>query len=357
MFTVTSLTRYAKRFIIIIYVKKSVLIEVNKLSDKNNCCKKTSIGGQALIEGIMMRGPQKTVMAVRDPAGEIVLEACAAGSAKKSNLFKIPIIRGVFSFIDSMKTGYKALMRSAEIAMPEDEVDSKKLTEEDKKKESKLMGIAAAIGGVLGVALSVVLFIWMPSFLFSIIRDLSAGTAAEGFFANTATKSLFEGILKLALFVGYIALMCLVKDVRRTFQYHGAEHKTIFAYEAGLELTVENIRPQRRFHPRCGTSFMILMIIVGIFIGMLIPETIGGVEINHILRAAIKLLLLPLTMGIGYELIKLCGRHDNVLTRIIAAPGVWLQHLTVHEPDDKMIECAIAAMEAVIPENKDADKF
>lgn len=357
MFTVTSLTSPIKRFIIIVYVKKTIFIEVNKLSDKKNCCKKTSIGGQALIEGIMMRGPEKTVMAVRDPEGKIILEECAAGTTKRPKILKLPIIRGVFSFIDSMKTGYKALMRSAEIAMPEDEVDGKKQTEEEKKKESKLMGVAAAIGGVLGVALSVVLFIWMPSFLFSLIRDLTVGTAVESFFAHTATKSLFEGILKLVLFVGYVALMCLVKDVRRTFEYHGAEHKTIFAYEAGLELTVENIRPQRRFHPRCGTSFMILMIIVGIFIGMLIPETIGGVAINHLLRAAIKILLLPLTMGIGYELIKLCGRHDNLLTRIIAAPGVWLQHLTVHEPDDKMIECAIAAMEAVIPENKDADNF
>ena len=325
---------------------------------KENCtCKKTSIGGQALIEGIMMRGPEKTVMAIRNPAGEIVLEECAAGTSKKSKIFKIPIIRGVFSFIDSMKIGYKALMRSAEIAMPEDEVDGKVKTEEEKKKESGLMGIAAAIGGVLGVALSVVLFIWLPSFLFELIKGLAAGTSAEAFFAHSATKSVFEGILKLALFVGYIALMCLVKDVRRTFEYHGAEHKTIFAYEAGLELTVENVRGQNRFHPRCGTSFMILMIIVGIFIGMLIPPTIAGVEINHVLRAAIKILLLPITMGIGYELIKLCGRHDNFLTRIIAAPGVWLQHVTVHNPDDKMIECAIAAMEAVIPENKDADNF
>ena len=323
---------------------------------KKNCSKKTSIGGQALIEGIMMRGPEKTVMAVRDPAGKIILEECAAGTSKRAKILKLPIIRGVFSFIDSMKTGYKALMRSAEISMPEDD-EGKPLTEKEKKKESKLMGIAAGIGGVLGVVLSVVLFIWMPSFLFSLIRDLTAGTSAEGFFSHPATKSVFEGVLKLVLFVGYIALMCLVKDVRRTFQYHGAEHKTIFAYEAGLELTVENVRTQRRFHPRCGTSFMILMILVGIFIGMLIPETIGTVEINHILRAAIKLLLLPLTMGIGYELIKFCGRHDNFLTRIIAAPGMWLQRVTVHEPDDKMIECAIAAMEAVIPENKGADEF
>lgn len=333
---------------------KFMIYEVTKVSDKNNCCqKKTSIGGQALIEGIMMRGPEKTVMAVRNPAGEIVLENCAAGT-KASKVSKIPFVRGIFNFIGSMKIGYKALMRSAEIAMPEENEDQ---TEKEKKKESTLMGIAAAIGGVLGVVLSVVLFMWLPSFLFSLMQTLTEGTAAEAFFASTVTKSVFEGILKLALFIAYIGCMNFVKDVRRTFEYHGAEHKTIFCYEAGLPLTVENVRTQRRFHPRCGTSFMILMILVGIFIGMLIPSEIGGVEINHLLRTAIKLALLPLTVGIGYELIKLCGRHDNIVTRIIAKPGVWMQKLTVHEPDDKMIECAIAAMEAVIPENKDADNF
>ncbi len=297
-----------------------------------------------------MRGPKITAMAVRDPSGKIVIENWATKQGNGPKILKLPFIRGVFNFVDSMKTGYKALMRSAEIAMPEEDGE-KPATEEEKKKESKLMGIAAGIGGVLGVVLSVVLFMWLPSFLFTLMRDIARGTSFEGFFASTVTKSVFEGILKLALFVGYISAMCLVKDVRRTFQYHGAEHKTIFAYEARLPLTVENVRIQKRFHPRCGTSFMILMILVGIFIGMLIPETIGGVEINHVLRSAIKLLLLPLTMGIGYELIKLCGRHDNVLTRIIATPGVWLQRLTVHEPDDRMIECAIAAMNIVIPEN------
>ena len=335
-------------------MSKTIIYEVKKLSDKNNCCqKKTSIGGQALIEGIMMRGPQKTFMAVRDPAGKIVLEECVVGT-KASKVSKIPFVRGIFNFIGSVKIGYKALMRSAEIAMPE---ENEAQTEQEKKKESALMGIAAGIGGVLGVALSVVLFFWLPSFLFSLIQNLTAGTSAEAFFQSTVTKSVFEGILKLALFIAYIACMNFVKDVRRTFEYHGAEHKTIFCYEAGLPLTVENVRTQRRFHPRCGTSFMILMILVGIFIGILIPREIGGVEINHILRTVIKLALLPLTVGIGYELIKLCGRHDNFITRIIAKPGVWMQKLTVHEPDDKMIECAIAAMEAVIPEDKDADNF
>ena len=326
----------------------------SKENNGGSCPIKTSIGGQALIEGIMMRGPEVTAMAVREPSGKIVIEKWATKQGKGPKILRLPIIRGVYNFIDSMKTGYKALMRSAEIAMPEDvDENGKPLTEEEKKKESKLMGVAASIGGVLGVVLAVGLFIWLPSFLFTLIRNATVGTAAEAVLALTVTKSVFEGVLKLILFIGYIAAMCLIKDVRRTFEYHGAEHKTIFCYEARLPLTVENIRGQKRFHPRCGTSFMILMILVGIFIGMLIPNSIGGIEINHLLRSAIKLLLLPVTMGIGYELIKLCGKHDNVLTRIIAAPGVLLQRLTVHEPDDKMIECAIEAMNAVIPENKD----
>jgi len=318
--------------------------------DINKCCKKTSIGGQALIEGVMMRGPKKTAMAVRNPAGEIVMEEWENG--KPSKVGKIPFVRGIFNFISSMKVGYKALMRSAEIAFPEDEDENgKPLTEEEKKKESKLVTVAAGIGGVLGVLLAVALFIWLPTLLFEGIQWLVKDTSAKAFFDLTVTKSVFEGVIKLVLFICYIGCMNFVKDVRRTFEYHGAEHKTIFCYEAGLPLTVENVRKQSRFHPRCGTSFMILMILVGIFIGIFIPNEIGGTKIDDILRTAIKLALLPLTVGIGYELIKLCGRHDNIVTRIIAKPGVWMQRLTVHEPDDKMIECAIASMEAVIPEN------
>ena len=321
--------------------------------DKKSCSIKTSIGGQALIEGVMMRGPKQTAMAVRNPAGEIVLEKWETNpGGKTSKVSKIPFVRGIFNFIGSMKVGYKALMRSAEIAMPEDvDGEGKPLTEAEKEKESKFVAIAAGIGGVLGVLLAVALFIWLPTFLFEILQKLTFGTAAQEFFASHIAKSVFEGVIKLLLFIGYIGCMNFVKDVRRTFEYHGAEHKTIFCYEAGLPLTVENVRAQRRFHPRCGTSFMILMILVGIFIGILIPESIGGVVINKWIRSGAKLLLLPLTVGIGYELIKLCGRHDNIITRIIAKPGVWMQRLTVHEPDDKMIECAIASMEAVIPEN------
>ena len=307
------------------------------MAKKEKCCSKyTSIGGQALIEGIMMRGPVLTAMAVRNPQGEIVLEKWETQGKKLPKIAKLPIIRGVIGFITSMTVGYKALMRSAEIAMPE---ENENATEAEKKKESAIMGVAAAFGGVLGVVLSVVLFLYLPSLLYSLIAKAVPAIDYQ------IVRSVFEGLCRILLFVGYISAMCLIKDVRRTFEYHGAEHKTIFCYEAGLPLTVENIRGQKRFHPRCGTSFLILMLIVGIVISMFITVD------NPILRTAIKLLLLPVTMGIGYELIKFCGRYDNVLTRIIAAPGMWLQHLTVHEPDDKMIECAIEAMSTVIPEN------
>ncbi len=311
---------------------------------EQNCCKKTSIGGQALIEGIMMRGPEKSVMAVRNPEGEIVLEEVSVTPSKRPKILKLPLVRGIFNFIDSLKTGYKALMRSAEIAMPEDE-NGKPMTEKEKKKESALMGAAAAVGGVLGVVLSVVLFLYLPAQIYALIVKVVPALESQ------LIRSVFEGLLRIILMVAYMGAMCLIKDVRRTFEYHGAEHKTIFCYEAGLELTVENIKKQRRFHPRCGTSFMILMLLVGIIIGMFITVD------NPFLRTGIKLLLLPVTVGIGYELIKFCGRHDNFLTRIIAAPGMLLQRITVHEPDDKMIECAIEAMTAVIPENKDSDNF
>ena len=294
----------------------------------------TSIGGQALIEGIMMRGPKRTAMAVRDPEKNIVLEIFPTAQ-HEDRLHKTPFVRGIFNFVDSMKVGYKCLMRSAEISMPEEA--EKEKNEKEKKKDSFLMSAAMTLGAVLGVALSIALFIWLPAQLFALIAKAAPSLD------HRAIRSVFEGLFRIILFVGYVSAMCLMKDMRRTFRYHGAEHKTIFCYEAKLPLTVENIRPMRRFHPRCGTSFMILMLLVGIIISMFITVT------NPVLRTVIKLALLPLTVGIGYELIKFCGRHDNLLTKIISAPGMWLQHITVHEPDDSMIECAIKAMEAVIP--------
>lgn len=312
----------------------------------NNCTKKTSIGGQALLEGIMMRGPQVTAMAVRNPDGEIVLEKEETASAKAPKIFKIPIIRGVYNMILSFKLGYKYLMRSAEISGL-DELKDENKTEEEQKKQSKiLMGVIGTIAGILGVLLAVGLFIYLPTQLYSWI-SIPLPNLKENYFL----RSVFEGVLKIAIFIAYMASMRLMNDIKRTFMYHGAEHKTIFCYEAGEELTVENIRKQRKYHPRCGTSFMILILIVSIIISMIIHIT------NPFIRTVVKLLILPITIGIGYELIKFAGKHDNIITKIISYPGMLLQHISVMEPTDDMIECAIAAMKEVIPEDKESDNW
>ena len=298
----------------------------------------TSIGGQALLEGIMMRGPSVTAMAVRDPEGNIVIEESATFVSARSKVFKAPFVRGIFNMYDSLRTGYKYLMRSAEIAGLDDEPEDKEKSEKQNRLFSMvLMPLAMVLAAVLAVGL----FMYLPTQLY---KWLSIPVPAlEG---NRVLQSVFEGMFRIAIFVGYVWGISFMKDIRRTFMYHGAEHKTIFCYEAGLPLTVENVRAQKRLHPRCGTSFMILVLLVGIIVGMFIPT---GIPI--ILRVAIKLLCIPLVVGVGYELIKLAGRRNNLFTRIVSAPGMWLQKITTCEPDDSMIECAIAAMEKVIPED------
>ena len=293
-----------------------------------------------------MRGPKVSAMAVRNPEGEIVLETFDTPAPKRPAFFKLPFIRGIFNFIDSMRLGYKCLMRSAEISGLEEikeEVNEKKESKEKKGKKGVsgefFMNAVMTVSVILGVLLAVGLFIYLPTQLFSWLTILFPSLDTN------VWRGIFEGVFRLVIFIAYMLLVLLMKDIRRTFMYHGAEHKTIFCYENGLELTVENVRKQKRFHPRCGTSFMILMIIVGIVIGIFIHIS------NPFLRTLIKLLLLPVVMGIGYELIKLAGRKDNLFTRIISKPGVWMQHITTIEPDDSMIECAIAAMKAVIPDD------
>ncbi len=362
----------------------------DKKKDSGSCAaKKTSIGGQALIEGIMMRGPKHSAMAVRDSDGEIVLEKWENKLSQKPKVFKIPVVRGLFNFIDSMKEGYKCLMRSAEIAgLDEEEPPKKKKKKEQesevlehtevskvsdasdaseatpekaepKKDSSALMTGIMIVATVLGVLLAVFLFILLPSYIYGWLSAVLPFLKPEGDAAASLVKSVFEGVLRIIIIVAYMLLVTLMKDIRRTFQYHGAEHKTIFCYESGLELTVENVRRQRRFHPRCGTSFLILMLLVGIVISFFIDPVFiaitGGVP-PTIIRSLIKLALLPITMGLGYELIKLAGRHQNLFTRIISAPGMWLQHITVLEPTDDMIECAIKAFVEVIPEDE-SDKY
>ena len=213
------------------------------------------------------------------------------------------------------------------------------------KSKDSAMTVVMIAATVLGVGLALILFMWLPIQLFSWLAK------AVPEIDHRYIRGVFEGMLRIVIFLAYMLAVSRMKDIRRTFQYHGAEHKTIFCYEKGLPLTVENVRPQRRFHPRCGTSFLILMLIVGILISILIPiET-------PLLRTAVKLLLLPLTVGIGYELIKLAGRKDNAFTRIISAPGMWMQHITTIEPDDGMIECAIASLKAVIPNDPEDDRW
>ena len=304
--------------------------------------KKTSIGGQALIEGIMMRGPETTAMAVRHVSGKIIIEEWETAGKNKPRFMRLPFVRGIFNFIDSLRFGYKCLMRSAELSGLEEEEEEK-----DKKKgvSPQLMNFLMALSAVLGVAVAVVLFMWLPAFLF---RGLCKAAPA---FNHALLRGVFEGVFRIVLFVGYIALVAQMKDIKRVFMYHGAEHKTIFCYEQGKPLTVENIRPECRFHPRCGTSFMILMLLVGMIVSMLIPD------MNSVLRTVVKILTIPAVVGVGYELIKLAGRKDNLFTRIISAPGLWMQRLTTKEPDDSMIECAIAAMERVIPDDPEADKW
>ena len=336
--------------------------------------KKTSIGGQALIEGIMMKGPYKTSMAVRKKDGDIdIVEVKEKHLKDKYKIFGWPLIRGMVNLIESMVIGYKTMMQSAEISGFADleeetevttetaevventevsEISAEELVEEPKegakeepKKESVLVGAVMVVGSVLGVLLAVALFMWLPSLAFKGIQYLSPVDLKM-------FKGLIEGVLKMAIFIGYIAVVSLEKDIKRVFRYHGAEHKTIFCYESGEELTVENVRKHTRFHPRCGTSFMFLMLAVGILISsvlvVILPDFI--ITRNYI-WVPIKILLLPITCGIGYELIKFCGKHDNVLTRIIAAPGLWIQRLTTKEPEDGMIEIAIAAIQEVIPED------
>ncbi len=301
----------------------------------------TTIGGQALMEGIMMVGPQRTVAAFCSEEGQISTEEISVPRLTK--LYPIlgkPFIRGIFSLIDSFRLGYKALSLSADKLTGGEEEEE--LSGFDKWLSDhlgeKITGVIMAIASVLGIALAIALFFFLPTVLFNLLEAVAPGEIS-------GWRSIFEGVIRIGIFVGYVVLIGMVPDIKRTFQYHGAEHKTIFCYENDLPLTVENVRGQKRFHPRCGTSFLILMLVIGIIVGFFIPFS------NPFLRTFTKLLCIPVIMNVGYEVQKACARHDGWLSRAVTAPGLWMQRLTVKEPDDKMIEAAIAAMEAVIPEN------
>ena len=302
---------------------------------------KTSIGGQALIEGIMMRGPAKTAMAVRKPDGTLYTECTDNKPTSVWN--RIPLVRGVVNMVLNLVIGYKYLMKAAEISTEGEEEEEPGKLEKwlEKVFGDKLVNVILGIGSVLGVALALGLFLFLPAFLIGLL---------EGILPHWG-MSLLEGLIKIAIFIAYMALVGLMPDMKRMYGYHGAEHKTIACYEAGQELTVENIRKFRRFHPRCGTSFIFIVLILGILIFSVITWS------NPFIRTILKIAMMPLVIGVGYEIIKFAGRHDNPLTRAISFPGLQIQRLTTREPEDAMIEAAIAAMKPVIPEKQGEDQW
>ena len=325
---------------------------------KQEKIRKTSIGGQALIEGIMMNGPKGAALSVRNTKGEIITEFTEIKHARdKVKFLGLPFVRGIVNFIESMIIGYKSLMRSAELSGElEDESDPEKMSKLDKwlnehmgpKMFAALSGIASVFAVVIGVGL----FVFLPTYLVDIIDKYC--------FADSLAKlhALFEGLLRAVIIIVYMFAVSQMKEIRRVFMYHGAEHKTIFCYEKGLDLTVENVRTCRRFHPRCGTSFIFIVLITSIivssFVSLIFPELTDSS--NRIIWILVKLLLvLPVVTGISYELIKYAGRHDNILTKIFSAPGLWMQRITTKEPTDDMIEVAIASVKAVITDNPEDD--
>ena len=304
-------------------------------------CFKTSVGGQALLEGIMMRGPERICCAVRKPDGTI--ETKLEPTPRHTGLTRLPLVRGVVSMIESLVMGYRYMMYSAQVSMGEeyDEVAEETAFEKwvgehlGKKAEDLVLAAAAVVGG-LGAIL-----------IFTVLPTLLVG--GVGYFVELGRwpRVILEALFKVTIFLGYMVLISHMKEIHRVFEYHGAEHKTIACYEAGEELTVANIRKYTRFHPRCGTSFLILVVIVSVFLYSVLPWGSVG------LRVLFKLLLLPLVMGISYELLKWCGRSDNLITNLVRQPGLWVQRLTVFEPDDSMIEVAIAAVTPVLPERRE----
>ena len=312
--------------------------------------KRVSVGGQALIEGILMRGPKCSAMALRMPDGSIsVEEKNVVPLTKKYKIFSYPIIRGIASFIDSLVFGYKCMMESAEKTSFEDLKNDEGIEEMSKVDRwitehfgEKMMAVITAISAVLGVALSIFLFMWLPAQIFSWINNWT-GNSISGF------RGITEGIMRMAIFVGYMYLVSRMKDIKRVFMYHGAEHKSIFCFENGLELTVENVRNQSRFHPRCGTSFMFVMIIISVLVSSLVSILFPAVTKITLVWVLVKIvLILPVVMGLGYEFIKYAGTHDNKCVRIFSAPGLWMQRITTVEPTDDIIEVGIASLKAAL---------
>lgn len=302
---------------------------------------KTTIGGQAVLEGIMMKGVEKSSLAIRKPDSSVYLETWENKAGKWYN--KAPFIRGIFNFVGQLAMGYKCLMKSAEISTEgiEEENPSKFDKWLEEKFGDKLVQAVGVISMVLGLGLAMLLFMYLPALLTSLVKG----------FMPAWSLSLIEGIIKICIFVGYMAATSLMKDMKRLYQYHGAEHKTIACYEAGEELTVENVRGHCRFHPRCGTSFIFLVLFLGIIIFSVVTWS------SPLIRALLKLALMPVVVSIAYEIIRIAGRHDNALTRAISWPGLKIQNLTTKEPEDDQIEIAITAMKEVLPKVEGEDEW
>ena len=316
------------------------------MAEKKQETFRTTIGGQALIEGILMRGPEKDAIVVRAPEGLVTKVTERKFIKDKFPILGWPIIRGMATFISSIITGVKALMFSADY-FPDDESTQPSKFDQWLEKHvpaEKLQNVLVAFSVILSLGMTLVLFMLLPTFIAGLFHAQSA-----------ALHNLIEGVVKVLIFLAYLILCSKQKDVRRVFCYHGAEHKTIFCYEAGLPLTVENARIQPKHHPRCGTSFLFVVIIVSILVSSLVFPYINWQNIW--VRIGVKLLLLVPVVGITYEFNRAVGAHDNKLTRILSAPGMWMQNFTTNEPDDSMLEVAIRAMELVIPEQKGKDEW
>ena len=327
-----------------------------------NCCNekfKTTIGGQALIEGIMMRGPEKDAIVIRGKEG-LTLEVNPRKVRKPGSFTTWPFIRGAVNFFDAQVVGVKALMRSADLAPEEYTADEKPskldLWLEEKMGNEKFQQFIVGFAVFLGMAMSIGLFFLLPMVI---------GSLFDKIVTSTVGINLLEGLIRIIIFMGYMILVSRMGEMKRVFAYHGAEHKTIRCYEAGLPLTVENVRMQTRLHPRCGTSFLLVIMVISILIfsvassGLLsiVPglAAMRGSFLYRLIMIAFKLLLLPVIVGITYEINRWAGRHDNALTRIMTAPGMWMQNFTTNEPDDTMIEVGIAAVQAVLPEEEGSD--
>ncbi len=320
---------------------------------------KTMIGGQALIEGIMMRGPEKDAIVVRTKDG-LTVDVKPRKVRPKKSLLNLPFIRGVVGFFDSQVAGVKALMHSADLAPEESQDQPSKLDMwlEKKLGNEKFQKVVVGCAVAMGLGLSILLFILLPAII---------GSLFDKWIESTLLLNLVEGLVRMTIFMGYMLLVSRMKEMKRVFAYHGAEHKTIRCYEAGLPLTVENVRQQTRLHPRCGTSFLLVVMILSILVFSVVSsllltvfpglEAMRGTFLFRLIMIGSKLLVLPLVVAIAYEINRLVGRHDNWFTRIMTAPGMWFQNFTTNEPDDSMMEVGIAALEAVLPEQEGADRW